>query len=504
MRKILCLFLSVAILLACPILSVAEQPAATFTMAGFDGDDSTHDWNTNKFFKLMEQKTGVSFTFSEFTNYDAWQREKARMFEKDELPDVFFKAELNSEELIRYTDSGQIIDLKPLLPEHAPNLWKLLTENPEWLAAITLPSGKIGALPKISTLKTQNAMWINKKWLDELGLDMPTDAESFYRVLKAFKSDDPNRNGKQDEIPVTFMGIWDLKFLGHAFGLIANDYNISVDEGGNVKLLPFEDSFYDFMEYLKKLYSEGLLLKNGFYTADALRIINDENATVTYGVMLAPTAMTYMHFSKSEQYALLPAMEYSGKRIYRDLIGNITRGTFAITKNCQDPAKLLNWVDTLYTEEGGRLTLGGEEGVDYAFNEDGTWKYIEDTSILAYTIDSIVLYTTGNMPWLYPVDFESRYALDSMNEYNAMVNTLNEFVKEPFPTSYTLTLEQRDYIKPLQDAIGYKIDMWMSEAVMGDIELTRESYESFIGELRELGADEFIRFWQDVYDSLEK
>ena len=132
------------------VLPVASMAEASFTMAGYDGEDSSHDWNTNAFFTRMQERTGISFTFAQYNKEADWQKAKEAMFaEGGQLPDVLFKASLTTPELIRYTESGQLIDLKPLLEENAPNLWALLQQNPEWLKAITLPSGKIGALPSI-------------------------------------------------------------------------------------------------------------------------------------------------------------------------------------------------------------------------------------------------------------------------------------------------------------------------------------------------------------------
>lgn len=191
-RRALCLIacLSLALL---PALSLAEQ---SFTMAGFDGADSTHDWTTNQFFTRMEERTRISFTFQQYTNREKWQQAKDSMFQTGELPDVLFKAALTTDELIRYTDSGQLIDLLPLLAENAPNLWALLENNPDWLKAITLPNGKVGALPAIQSASTQDALWINKAWLDKLGLEAPTDMASLREVLNAFLTRDPNGNGQ--------------------------------------------------------------------------------------------------------------------------------------------------------------------------------------------------------------------------------------------------------------------------------------------------------------------
>lgn len=63
---------------------------------------------------------------------------------------------------------------------------------------------------------------INVEWLEKLGLDMPTTTEELKEVLIAFKTKDPNGNGKADEIPLSFInkyGAEDLVFLFASFGL---------------------------------------------------------------------------------------------------------------------------------------------------------------------------------------------------------------------------------------------------------------------------------------------
>ena len=60
---------------------------------------------------------------------------------------------------------------------------------------ITAPDGHIYSLPWIEELGTgKNAIqalddipWINKKWLDELGLPMPTTTDELEKDLLAFK-----------------------------------------------------------------------------------------------------------------------------------------------------------------------------------------------------------------------------------------------------------------------------------------------------------------------------
>lgn len=497
LKRFLCL-LTVVLLL--PAACFAQE----FVMAGFDGQDSGKDWANNEFFTRMQERTGVGFTFQEYNDTAKWQAAKEAMFaEGGQLPDVLFKAALTSEELIRYTDSGQLIDLLPLLPENAPNLWALLQENPDWLAAITLPSGKVGALPMIQTLTTQNAMWINQKWLEDLHLDKPTDMESLVKVLRAFKERDPNQNGKSDEVPFLFIGPWELKFFSHAYGVVVNDYNLYLDDAGQVHYWPMEDSFAQFLTDMRALYAEGLLDPNGFDTADSLRLVSDEKAAVTYGAFLAPTPLYLLPLSTSQNYVLLePLTAADGTRVYRDLNGQISRGTFAITSACADPAALLRWVDVLYTEEGAIEAMVGKEGDYWDYAADGTWNWHEDDETMyRLSSGSVSITDTGEMPLLFPKTFNASFGDEAVSHITAQCDVLTPYLRMAFPY-YTLTAEQRAQINPLQMALGRCVDIAIANFVLGETPINDETLAQFRQELSQLGAAEMTALWQTVADSL--
>ena len=485
--------------LICLLLALAPAAMAegNFVMAGYDGEGSTHDWNTNGFFVRMQERTGLTFTFDQYTSLEKWQEAKDAMFAPGgELPDVLFKAALTTPELIRYSDSGQLIDLGPLLEENAPNLWALLEAHPDWREAITLPSGKIVALPAIQELAPQNAMWINQTWLDRLGLEAPTDWESLREVLTAFRDRDPNGNGKRDEIPFAFLGPWELKFFSHAWGVAANDYNIYLDEAGQVHYWPAEESFWEMALALREFYQEGLLDPDGFITADALRRITDEDAEAVYGVFFAPTPVNLVPYDMSVDYALLEPFVFEEKQIYRDLCGEVTRGTFAITSACEDPAALLAWVDVLYTEEGAIAALAGTEGEDYVVGEDGSWTWKGGLEAMtASTLSELSVYDTGDMPWLFPDAFYDRYDEDNVQRVNGELRKLNACVVEPFPV-YTLTEEESARALELQSQLGPYVDETLARVVLG--ELDADEAQTFVEGLEERGMQEMIDLWQSV------
>lgn len=497
LKRILCLTL-MAVLALTPVMSMAET---TFAMAGYDGNQSAHDWATNEFFTRMEERTGLSFTYSQYNKSSEWQAAKDAMFTSGELPDVLFKAALTTDELIRYRASGQLIDLKPLLQENAPNLWALLESNPDWMTAITLPDGSIGALPSIQPVPPQDAMWINQAWLDKLGLEKPTDLASLKEVLIAFRDKDPNGNGKADEVPMAFLGPWELKLLSHAYGVVVNDYNIYLDADGQVHYWPLEDSFTDLALALRDMYAEKLLDQNGFQTSDMMRQITESDAAAIYGVMFAPTPMSLLAYEQASAYDLLDPLTYGGQQVYRDLLGQITRGTFAITSACEDPAALLKWVDILYTEEGAIEAMLGKEGDVYILTEEGTWQWkggVENVS--TSRLSQLSVYDSGEMPWLFPQEFYIKYDEKGIRHINDELKRLADYVKSPFPT-YALTTQQREELLPMQAELGRYVDESLARFVLGEIELTPETIAEFRTTLTDMGAEKMTAFWQNVADA---
>ncbi|HRX09679.1 MAG TPA: extracellular solute-binding protein [Candidatus Limiplasma sp.] len=485
------------VLCVLPVIS-----ATALTMAGFDGESSNHNWSENEFFTRMEARTGLTFTFDEYTSRDQWQTAKNTMFSTGELPDVLFKAALSIDEQIAYSDAGKLIDLLPLLQENAPHLWSLFEAHPDWLAAITLPSGKVAALPSINPLSMQNAMWINQTWLDALNLDAPTDWASLVEVLQAFQTKDPNKNGKQDEIPLSFLGPWDLKFLSHAFGIVVNDYNIYVDESGQVRFLSEHENFTGFIKALVSLKEQELLDPDGFTNADALRAVSDDSKTVTYGMFFGPNPYSLFTVKLGEQFTLLEPLAYHGTQVYRDLFGPVTTGSFAITSACEDPAAVLRWVDVLYTQDGAIEAMAGLEGENYEWNEDGTWKYSVDLQTnSSFVLYDLSVYDTGSMPWLFPIDFYAAYDTESLRKATESLLALQQYVVSPFPYYYVLTKEQYETLDSLQFALGTYVDESIAKFVLGELDIdSDEDLSAFSSGLTQRGLQEFLSFWQEIYN----
>ena len=500
MRKILSMML--ALLLLVPALPGAYAQGG-FAVAGYDHEDSGHVWKDNLFFRRMEEKTGISLELEQYTTQESWRAAKQGMLEgKIALPDALFKADLTVQETIEFLAAGKIIDLKPYLAECAPNLWALLNANPEWMEAVTLPSGEIAALPAIDELQFNNAMWINRNWLLKAGLKVPTTAQELTEVLRTFRDKDMNGNGKMnDEVPLTFSSLWDLRFLAHAFGINVNDYYVTMDEAGEVSQILTTDENRAFLTWLHQLWEEGLLDDSGFSGLRDMSINNDEDAPIVYGVILSSTPVELIPAASLMDYQLLDPFVYEDKQVYRDLTGDIVRGTFAITSACEDPAALLTWVDYLYTEEGFILAEAGMEGEEFAWNDDGTWLWETTSELLVDSVLPEATIRSGvSIPCHASVAFQQKID-DAATAY--VINSLarlKSFDSLPYPLVY-LTAEQQQRVNELIWNIGKYAEYQMVWFVTGDVELNDATWQEFCDQVKALGVDEMVSIWQTAADN---
>ena len=149
--------------------------------------------------QLMDE-TGIHITWN--TMSDSLSEQVNIRIAGGIMPDAFIGVGFNNYALAMHGDDGDFIDLTPYItPEIMPNLYQILEEHPNIRAAITMDDGGIYGLPAAEQMGTAGIgkpedysiftvpqfSMINKAWLDQLGLEVPTTLDELHDVLKAFK-----------------------------------------------------------------------------------------------------------------------------------------------------------------------------------------------------------------------------------------------------------------------------------------------------------------------------
>lgn len=503
--RMLSIFLTGLLLLTGP----AGAEEARLTLMGLEQDGTERVWADSAFFTRMAERTGVSFDFDQYSDAGAYRSALEAAFAPGgTLPDVLFKANLSPAQEMAFVKSGQLIDLAPYISEYAPNLSQILEARPDFDAVIRQPDGAIASLPAISGTPRQVGIWINADWLSALNLKMPETLDAYTEVLLAFRDGDPNGNGKKDEIPLSLVGPFEAKYLLHAFGIVANDYNI-YQEDGVVHFAPFEKGYREFVAWLRMAQAEGLIDENAFRQSYASRdtMVNasDTDAPQTIGGMVSVAPYTLINMEQTTSYAILPPLQSDGgTRAYRRTLGSIARGTYAVTSACTDIPAALRFADELYTEAGGRLAFAGLEGVDYALQPDGSWAWsgIESDVGLSDRILQSIIAGDSLTPGLEPAAFMRNSEIKADNYARTQTDSISDYLVDPFPITWPTDTEREARIAKLQSALGPAVDTAIANFAMGITPLTDESYEAFLSELRALGADEFVQLWQQKLDEV--
>ncbi|GGF95265.1 extracellular solute-binding protein [Paenibacillus abyssi] len=157
----------------------------------------------------------------------------------------------NSASYINAARTGAFWEIGPYLQDY-PNLSQA---NPIILNNSSV-DGKTYGIYRGRTLGRMGVS-INKDWMEKVGLSEPKTIDEFYNLLKAFKEQDPDGNGKDDTygtVITKYAGPWDIMQVW--FGA-PNKWG----EGADGKLVPthMTPEYKEALKFFKKLYDEGLV-----------------------------------------------------------------------------------------------------------------------------------------------------------------------------------------------------------------------------------------------------
>lgn len=334
-------------------------------------------------FSKYEEISGVHINWINTPN--AVIKEKVNLaLASGDLPDAFLRCKISAQDLQTYGEAGDFVDLKPLLEEHAPNFVKYANEYPDVWASITTPNGQIFSIPagaeSPSTRISLKIFW-NQEWLDKLGLEQPETIDELYTVLKAFKTQDPNGNGIADEVPIftsttnlymVFSGLFNTWNHGSAHDNVLWDTD---PKTGELRFFRTSDSWRACLEFMHKLYAEGIIGQECITYSDAKLVGLASQDQLGCYIM---TNLSRLSDDIAAKYTpnKTAITGVDGTKLWTPIRSHLhSVGSFVITTECKNPAQLLEWVDYFYSDEGCLLYHYGTVGETCIKNADGSYSF---------------------------------------------------------------------------------------------------------------------------------
>lgn len=165
------------------------------------------DIDTHYAAKEIEKRTGIKLKIELVDYQQVSERVTLMLNAGDELPDIITAARMSLAQINFYGAKGVFAPLESLIFQSGYWIKDIFERYPDVERQSYAWDGHIYVVPRYAenAINSYGAkLWINNRWLSNLGLDMPATTDELYSVLKAFKEQDANGNGDPtDEIPLT-------------------------------------------------------------------------------------------------------------------------------------------------------------------------------------------------------------------------------------------------------------------------------------------------------------
>ena len=326
--------------------------------------------------QFINQKFNVELKFQ--TIQVAQVSEKVTLaFASGQTPDIFWGmghlGDISA--LSSYVKAGKIYSYDDY-KSYAPNIYKMFAEHKDAQYLCTSEDGKIYSVPlyREDTDLYTDLFYINKTWLKKLGLKMPKTIGDLTNVLRKFKNDDPNGNGKQDEIPMVFVDEMPVSWYGF-FGMSTYDYTTRTKDN-KIKMAYTTNEFKNAISVLSDYYAEGLLYNYEMRNMNATKAKSLMDASVkTVGVISGVFNGGYSGLMSAEtylnHYSLMPIIDATGKGeqvpayMDREMVWPCWG---IIPKSCKYPEIAVRLMDYFYSLEGSAVGNYGPYGKNTYWN----------------------------------------------------------------------------------------------------------------------------------------
>lgn len=507
-----------------------SQPAAGQTEAGTEGTEAAQEELEGSLISAEPKEFTIFLNFNNMpfdSSWQVWQEIAKRtnislkgtisltnsneeeafnlMLSSGQLADII--GYVDTTEMEKLGQDGGLIPLNDLIDQYAPHIKQAMEDDPRFLQAATSLDGNIYYIPKNQELLSAEYWWIRKDWLDKLGLEIPTTVDELHDVLYAFRTQDPNGNGLQDEIPLFDRAGWKMP---EEYLYLWDTSTTFYPRDGKMTFEPLEENFKDGVRGMIQWYAEGIIdpeiFTRGASGRDTLLSGNlggcthDWVSAGNYNTSLAESIPGF------EMVPFAPPADQHG--VVKERVSRYPGAGWGISSQCEDPVTVIKFMDYFFTEEGDELINWGIEGDTYTKDADGT-KHFTDKVLQSELTPIGYLRSIGaqyRIGMCQDGDYEKATMTDIGREASELYDSHPEWFGEDMPPyvdgelelKYTaeVTTEYQNLMASIQPYVEEKFQSW----VLGVADFEAE-YDEFVEELKARGIDRALEINQEAYET---
>ncbi len=422
----------------------------------------------------------------------------------NDLPDLFQITSTTNgrDNLYTYYELGLITpvdDMFAMMPVRTENHY-----NNQLLLDLVSFDGSVYGLPEPPIIPKREGFVIRQDWLDALDLEAPTTPEELLDVAVAFTTQDPDGNGQDDTYGIG--AFIEGPGLGRRFNYVFGAYGVldlwNFIDADNFALNVRDPQYYEAMQTMIDLVDAGVidpdwptLSKDEFrarWKQGRFGIMWEDFAALTNKSNYAPFDENFPEGSWTPVPALTGP---EGEAYYGLYEGNFQ--IFAVSQRAADEgkieaiARLLEWIAT----DGYYLLGFGEEGANFNLDENGF-----------LTLDGIDPEQAYNAPERQPftqlrnqlvfyntlAEISARYPNYTTEVSGKLMTPIDTFLSF-FQAQDWVEGFAKKLIQPPETGADFErfYNEGLLQFVLGQKELTPETWAEYLAGLDNLGAKEY-------------
>jgi len=507
--------------------------------------DESKNFEDKLIVRDVEKLTGIDLEWIPVDSGSASEKVATMLADPNNMPDIF-QGPLGMSDISANRDLFQDLKQPGMFDTYGTHVWERIQRG-GIEKNLTHADGSIRSTAMNMGEEFNSAMrsigWINKTWCEKVGKSVPTNWTEFVEVLRLFKTEDPNGNGKADEIPFSFneANSLGIQNLANAFGISGQangDYRYWINpREGIVNSVVDQPEYRKFLEVCHELAAEGLLDVEGFsdtYEQYTSKITMDR-VGFFYGWSPADLQVTDVN----DWYAmdLFPySDEYTYSKTSYDRVSFANLSGWAINANSENKEAALLYMDLLHSsrawavasrsahvqrDENGELMLNASNGQPL-----GGWNADEYKALWGDQNGNVTTYSYGlgeNSAFLMPDEAGGGYEQQTSRTKNGGVflkadGSVNREVM-PYDRNWLMdqiypVMRRGEGIEVLgskftsaeasQEKAALETDLYpyirtfMADAVINGVDDAK--WNTFVDGLEGYGYYKWIEWWQKSYN----
>jgi len=505
---------------------------------------NVEDYETNTYTKMIEEAANVDLEFLEIPSDQFAQ--KVRLMASaggDDLPDLIIHP-LANDLVMELAENEMIIPLNEYYENcsiHFKSGFERVLEDKgiDVLRSLTFDDGNVYTVPSYEETYTNTLpgrIWVYGPWLEAVGMkaeDIVT-TEDFYNMLYAFKTQDPNGNGKADEIPAlsssiertsTDTGGAFIDAMMSAFVRSTSPLGYLNLENDKLSVAYDQEGWKEGTKYIASLIEAGLYDPSSLTTSiDSFKTIMNSEGDQLVGCFagLSPSYIQKTHSSYGKWVLLTPLTGPDGTCTTPHVAESAYNYGF-ITKNCKNPELAFRILDLMGREDFTITTRWGIQGKHWDYVEDlkkdPKYKDVKfDQTFAGYPAYIYAYGTQWGVPqndhWhgtspdfrteevacgYYAANMtfadESDYNLELGKKFPAYeaVAPKQKLAKIKYPSD--ILVEATELGNSLMEYVRQSLAQWLTGAADVDAD-----WEKYLAQLEKLGLARYLELTQEAYE----